>query len=110
MSFETAKAVIDLSVAGNAINQSGDSLGIIFFGGEPLLRAAVAVTLDEISSTATLLSLNKLAIDPMQASGKKQPFPSLQVREIIGQQVSRFSLFLLQRIQTEALCDSFSCS
>jgi uncharacterized protein len=38
MSLETAKAAIDLSVSGNLRKQSDDSLGIVFFGGEPLLR------------------------------------------------------------------------
>jgi uncharacterized protein len=38
MSLATAKAAIDLSVSGNLTDKSGLSLGIIFFGGEPLLR------------------------------------------------------------------------
>jgi uncharacterized protein len=38
MSIETAKAAIDLSASGNLKKQQDDSLGIIFFGGEPLLR------------------------------------------------------------------------
>ena len=37
MTFATAKAAIDLSVSENLKKQPGDSLGIIFFGGEPLL-------------------------------------------------------------------------
>jgi uncharacterized protein len=38
MSLDIAKAAIDLSVSENFKKQTDDSLGVIFFGGEPLLR------------------------------------------------------------------------
>jgi hypothetical protein len=43
MSFATATAAIDLSVSGSLRKQSGQSLGVSFFGGEPLLRRDLIV-------------------------------------------------------------------
>jgi uncharacterized protein len=43
MSLETAKAAIDLSVSGKFQKQKDASLGIIFFGGEPLLRRELII-------------------------------------------------------------------
>jgi uncharacterized protein len=43
MSIETAKNAIDLVVSDNLKRNAGDSLGIIFFGGEPLLRRELII-------------------------------------------------------------------